>query len=117
MDKMRKPDWRQFEAEVSRRQITRLVHFSPIGNLISIFEQQAILSRDEPRSLSVEPTEPRPEPPTGTCNPDQVETYCVENYEVRCTAEGELSSFDCSQVGWTCGDDDRFGAGCLPPEM
>ena len=57
MDKMRKPDWRQFDADVTRRQITRLVHFSPIGNLISIFEQQAILSRDELRTLSVDAPE------------------------------------------------------------
>lgn len=40
-----KPDKIAFENEVVRRGITRLVHFTPTINLISIFERGALLSR------------------------------------------------------------------------
>lgn len=49
-----KPDRSSFEAEVSRRGITRLVHFTPTINLISIYEHGALLSRDQLKRLAVE---------------------------------------------------------------
>lgn len=49
-----KNDYKLIEEEVVRRQITRLVHFTPTMNLLSIFEQGALLSRHQLRKLSVE---------------------------------------------------------------
>lgn len=49
-----KEDYQLIETEVVRRQITRLIHFTPSMNLISIFEQGAILSRHRLRQLSIE---------------------------------------------------------------
>ena len=49
-----KPDRARFENEATRRGITRLVHFTPAMNLLSIFEQGALLSRKQLRQLSVE---------------------------------------------------------------
>lgn len=49
-----KPDRAAFEAEVARRGITRLMHFTPTINLISIYEQGALLSRDQLKRLAVE---------------------------------------------------------------
>ena len=49
-----KPDRAAFEAEVKRRGITRIVHFTPTINLISIFEQQALLSREQLKRLTIE---------------------------------------------------------------
>jgi hypothetical protein len=49
-----KPDHARFENEVVRRGITRLAHFTPTINLLSIFEQGALLSRKQLRQLSVE---------------------------------------------------------------
>lgn len=49
-----KPDRAAFEAEVKRRGITRVVHFTPTINLISIYEQKALLSREQLKRLTVE---------------------------------------------------------------
>jgi hypothetical protein len=49
-----KPDRTSFEAEVARRGITRLVHFTPTINLISIYEQGALLSREQLKRLVME---------------------------------------------------------------
>jgi hypothetical protein len=49
-----KPDRAVFEAEVMRRGITRVVHFTPSINLISIFGQEALLSREQLKRLTVE---------------------------------------------------------------
>jgi hypothetical protein len=49
-----KPNGAEFEAEAKRRGITRLVHFTPSINLISIYEQEALLSRKQLRRLTVE---------------------------------------------------------------
>jgi len=44
----------RFKEEVARRQITRLVHFTPSINLLSIFEQGALLSCKQLKQLAVE---------------------------------------------------------------
>jgi hypothetical protein len=49
-----KADRALFETEVSRRQITRLIHFTPTINLISIYEQGELLSREQLKCLAVE---------------------------------------------------------------
>ena len=49
-----KPDRAAFEAEVKRRSITRVVHFTPTINLISIYGQEALLSREQLKCLTVE---------------------------------------------------------------
>ena len=49
-----KPDRAVFEAEVIRRGITRVVHFTPAINLISIYGQKALLSREQLKRLTVE---------------------------------------------------------------
>jgi len=49
-----KPNKATFEAEVKRRGITRVVHFTPTINLISIYEQKALLSREQLKRLTVE---------------------------------------------------------------
>ncbi len=43
-----------FEAEVKRRGITQVVHFTPAINLISIYEQEALLSREQLKRLTIE---------------------------------------------------------------
>jgi len=48
-----KPDKAAFEAEVARRGITRIVHFTPTINLISIYEQGALLSREQLKRLAI----------------------------------------------------------------
>lgn len=48
-----KADKRRFELEIARRGITRLVHFTPAINLLSICEQGEILSRERLQALSV----------------------------------------------------------------
>lgn len=42
-----KPDYQLFEQAVQQRGITRLIHFTPMLNLISIAQQQALLSVSE----------------------------------------------------------------------
>ena len=49
-----KSDHSKFEAEIARRHIERLVHFTPTINLLSIFEQGSLLSRNQLRQLSAE---------------------------------------------------------------
>lgn len=48
-----KSDRYLIEAEVTSRKITRLVHFTPTINLLSVYEQGAILSRKQLKQLSV----------------------------------------------------------------
>ncbi len=50
----RKPDQCLFISEIARRGITRVVHFTPTINLLSIFEQGALLSRQNVKRLSIE---------------------------------------------------------------
>jgi hypothetical protein len=49
-----KADKAAFEAEMVRRGITRVVHFTPTINLISMYEQRAILSRKQLKRLAVD---------------------------------------------------------------
>lgn len=49
-----KSNWLTFEKEVIRRKITRLVHFTPAINLISIFERGGLVSREGLKELSDE---------------------------------------------------------------
>jgi len=46
-----------FMSEVSRRKISQLVHFTTIDNLLSIFEQGKILSRERLKKLNIEAPE------------------------------------------------------------
>ncbi|HQO09816.1 MAG TPA: DarT ssDNA thymidine ADP-ribosyltransferase family protein [Clostridiales bacterium] len=49
-----KSDIEAFKDEVERRGINRVVHFTPAINLISIYEQGSILSREQLKKLTVE---------------------------------------------------------------
>lgn len=49
-----KTDTQFFKNEVKARKIERLVHFTPLRNLVGIFEQECILSRDELEKLGAE---------------------------------------------------------------
>ena len=49
-----KPDQSCFTREIEKRKISRLVHFTPVINLFSIFEQGALLSRETLNRLNVD---------------------------------------------------------------
>ena len=52
-----KPDYKQFQKEIEERGIEYLIHFTPTINLLSIFEQEKLLSRSLLEQFDIDQTD------------------------------------------------------------